>query len=83
LNICPSSIKNALLLKDISFKNIDCPEDFSKYSAFSDANLFDRIIDMIPAVQIREYAQNSRIMQIMDAFRAFSAGAEAAKEYVK
>ena len=71
INICPSSLRDAArgqIYNDISF--------------MSNTELidFDKILEQIPAIQIREYAQDSRIVQIQNALRAFSAGWDAVKD---
>lgn len=67
INICPSSMRNAIYGRigdDVSFKN----------SGSND--LFQDILNNIPAVQLREYAQDSRIVQIYNLFSAFKDGYE-------
>lgn len=43
-------------------------------------NPFDKILNYIPAVQIREYAQDARLVQIQNAISAFTRGWEAFRE---
>ena len=45
-----------------------------------DGRLFDEILNYIPAVQIREYAQDARLVQIQNAISAFTRGWEAFRE---
>lgn len=71
INICPSSLRDAergQIYNDISFESNTELIDF------------DNILEQIPAIQIREYAQDSRIVQIQNALRAFSAGWDAVKD---
>jgi len=44
------------------------------------SHFFDEILNYIPAVQIREYAQDARLVQIQNAISAFTRGWEAFRE---
>ena len=70
LNICPSSMRNTMAgiyNHDMSLRNMT-------FDGESVGQPFQEIINQIPAVQIREYAQDSRIVQIQNAFAAFKKG---------